>query len=449
MDEYYRCPVGLIDVETVGSPSGDAGYFTFDESVCYGRPTSVSPTRYFGEESPDVSQAVEGAGTTVRLPFELSEVLANLRYERYRRGPDSSLERVMRASVWRRIYYFLRPALSVGVRKHIQRSRLAGWQDIAFPRWPVDLTVENVMASTLAIALRQGELDRIPFIWFWPNGSPGCVMMTHDVERAAGRDFAEQLMDMDDAFGIKSAFQLVPASGGSSDALWERIRSRGFEANLHDLNHDGKLFANKPEFLRRVAEINRYASERQCDGFRSGAMYREQSWFDAFEFSYDMSVPNVAHLEPQRGGCCTVMPYFVGDILELPLTTTQDYSLFHILGQYSTALWKQQMDLILSKNGLISFIVHPDYLRETRARKVYRDLLGHLAERRAAQDLWVALPGEVNRWWRNRQAMTLVNHGDSWDIVGTDSDRARVAYATLEDERLVFTLGDEPVEASA
>ena len=61
-------------------------------------------------------------------------------------------------------------------------------------------------------------------------------------------------------------------------------------------------------------------------------MYREQQWFDAFEFSYDMSVPNVAHLEPQRGGCCTVMPYFVGDILELPLTTTQDYSLFHILG---------------------------------------------------------------------------------------------------------------------
>ncbi len=40
-------------------------------------------------------------------------------------------------------------------------------------------------------------------------------------------------------------------------------------------------------------------------------MYREQRWFDAFEFSYDMSVPNAAHLEPQRGGCCTVMPYFL------------------------------------------------------------------------------------------------------------------------------------------
>ena len=71
-------------------------------------------------------------------------------------------------------------------------------------------------------------------------------------------------------------------------------------------------------------------------------MYREQQWFDAFDFSYDMSVPNVAHLEPQRGGCCTVMPYFVGDLLELPLTTVQDYSLFHILNDYSTACGKSR-----------------------------------------------------------------------------------------------------------
>src|SRR6185503_13489284 len=115
-------------------------------------------------------------------------------------------------------------------------------------------------------------------------------------------------------------------------------------------------------------------------GFRSGAMYREQQWFDAFEFSYDMSVPNAAHLEPQRGGCCTVMPYFVGKILELPSTTVQDYSLFHILGDYSIRLWQQQCERILAQNGLMTFITHPDYLIERRAREVYRELLAYLAE---------------------------------------------------------------------
>src|SRR4030095_13902574 len=100
----------------------------------------------------------------------------------------------------------------------------------------------------------------------------------------------------------------------------------------------------------------------ECGGFRSGAMYREQRWYEAFGFAYDMSVPNVAHLEPQRGGCCTVMPYFVGDILELPLTTLQDYSLFHILDDYSLTLWQRQIASIREQHGLITFLAHPDYL---------------------------------------------------------------------------------------
>ena len=51
----------------------------------------------------------------------------------------------------------------------------------------------------------------------------------------------------------------------------------------------------------------------------------------------------------------------------------------------------------------------------------------------------MALPGEINRWWRNRQRMTLVQSADGWRIEGPDSERARVAYATLEDDRLVYT----------
>ena len=91
-------------------------------------------------------------------------------------------------------------------------------------------------------------------------------------------------------------------------------------------------------------------------------MYRNLDWYDAFDFSYDMSVPNVAHLEPKRGGCCTVFPFFVGDILELPLTTCQDYSVFYILKDHSIELWKKQFDLIRKRNGLISLLAHPDYL---------------------------------------------------------------------------------------
>ena len=320
--------------------------------------------------------------------------------------------------------------------------RLRGWQKISFPQWPVDATVDTLMASAMTFILKATGASRVPFIWFWPDGASSCAIVTHDVEGAAGLDFCDALMDIDDSHGMKSAFQLVPE--GRED-VWRqtaaRLRRRGFEVNLHDLNHDGRLFADRKEFLRRAERINRYAREFGCDGFRSAVMYRDQSWFDAFEFRYDMSVPSAAHLEPQRGGCCTVMPYFVGDILELPLTTAQDYTLFHILNDYSTTLWKEQINVIRQRYGLISVITHPDYLTGQRERDVYADLLRHLGNLREQHGLWVALPGEVNRWWRNRQSMKLVRAGDGWRVEGPDRHRARVAYATLDDGRLTYSFG--------
>ncbi len=412
-----------------GPLQGEEGYFQFDSATCFGRHSNGSaPKPAAGDNRP-------------RLPFDLTEIVTNLRLERYQRD-SRYIETITGGDAARNIYYFFRPMLPVAVRRHLQKIRLSGWQGIRFPSWPVDFSVETLMQSAMTAVLTSGH-RRVPFIWFWPDGAQGCLMMTHDVEGPAGRDFCGQLMDIDDSFCIKSAFQLIPdmPSTRPSSELLQQMRKRGFEVNLHDLNHDGHLFDSKEQFLERAERINQYAREYQCGGFRSAAMYREQDWYEAFDFSYDMSVPNVAHLEPQRGGCCTVMPYFIGNILELPLTTTQDYSLFHILGDYSIDLWKEQIALILGRNGLISFITHPDYLIDEHARAVYRKLLQYLLQLRASRSLWTTLPAELNRWWRNRSAMTLVSDGDSWRVEGPDSGRARIAYATLEGGRLVYRLG--------
>ena len=259
------------------------------------------------------------------------------------------------------------------------------------------------------------------------------------MEDQAGRDFCNALMDLDEEFDIPSSFQVIPEGRyHDSQGLADSIRARGFEVNVHDLNHDGRLFQEKQRFLERAKRINDYACQFQSRGFRSGAMYREQAWYDAFEFSYDMSVPNVASLDPQRGGCCTVMPYFVGKVLELPLTTVQDYSLFHVLGDYSTSLWSEQMRRIGQQNGLASFVTHPDYLIEERAQATYRDLLAKLGKERHERKLWISQPSEVDRWWRDREQMTLVPVGDHWRVEGPSSDRARVAYAVLEDGQCVY-----------
>jgi hypothetical protein len=375
----------------------------------------------------------------ILLPFDVSEVVANLRLERYCRT-DATVKSVIRnGRATEKLYYFLRPLLGVSVRKRLQRIRLRNWNKIPFPHWPVDFTVENLLEQTLALALKQSGTKEIPFIWFWPDGARAAVIMTHDIEAPSGLQFSEQLMDLDESFGIKSAFQVVPEERYSHNVnILERFRHRGFELNVHDLNHDGALFGEHQEFIRRAKRINEYAKQFGTRGFRAGAMYRRQDWYDAFDLSYDMSVPNVAHLEPQGGGCCTVMPYFIGNVLELPLTTTQDYSLFHIIGDYSIDLWKRQIDMILRRNGLISFIVHPDYIRREKEQSVYRELLAHLMTMREHTNLWTALPGEVDRWWRNRAEMKLIEENGTWRIEGPDQERARVAFASLHNGRIVY-----------
>ncbi len=332
-----------------------------------------------------------------------------------------------------------RPLMPVAVRKHLQRLYFRGWEKVPFPKWPVDRTVENIFEQLLLLSMKSKRVTKIPLIWFWPDGAPSCTLVTHDVETAAGRDFCPQLMDLDDSYGIKAAFQVVPEERYSvPQTLLDCIRDRGFELNVHDLNHDGHLMREKEEFLQRARQINRHARRFGSLGFRSAMLYRNIDWYDALDFAYDLSVPNVAHLDPQRGGCCTVLPFFIGKILELPVTLTQDYSLFHILRDYSIKLWKEQISLIREKHGLIHAIVHPDYIIGQPERRVYAELLEYLSELRAQGQTWIALPREVNAWWRLRNELSIVNKGGSWHIEGQGSERARIAYATIVDDTLRY-----------
>jgi hypothetical protein len=439
--QYYRCPARYVRFAPKAPLSATNGYFRFGkEAICYGayygHPAAEAPTETLSDALCDI----EIKDGKTYLPFDPSQVVDNLRCEMY--VNDWPHTRPM--SAFAKLYYFIRPVLSVGMRKHLQKLHFRGWDKRPFPRWPVDCSVDNLFERLLLLSIESSGAERIPFIWFWPAGASSAAIMTHDVEEAAGRDFCANLMDIDDSFGIKASFQIVPEQRYRvSKEFLASIRDRGFEVVVHDLNHDGHLYKDRKEFVERAAKINAYAKEYGAEGFRAGVLYRRQLWYEALKFSYDMSIPNVAHLDPQRGGCCTVMPYLVGKILELPVTTTQDYTLFHILNDYSIDLWKQQIELIMQKHGLISFVVHPDYIVKHRERSIYEALLGHLVRLREEKGVWIATPGEVNRWWRQRAQMRLVENGKGWQIEGPGKERARVAYASEREGRLVLTLSTE------
>jgi len=442
LGDYFRVPLNLNGFSPRETGKSGTGFFHFGKDiVCYGEcaagvASDVSTSLQF-----DALQSVKLNNSEVCLPFDAGDVIENLRRERYASHLQKSATPIAQRQFVRQAYYLVRELLPVGIRRHLQRAYFRGWEDLPFPHWPVDFTVDRLHEELLRLTMDSIGCQRMPFIWFWPDGASGCLLLTHDVETAAGRDFCSTLMGMDQSHGFSASFQVVPEKRYEvPDDFVNEIRNRGFELNIHDLTHDGQLFGKRSEFLRRAEKINEYAKKYHASGFRAGAMYRNLDWFDAFEFSYDMSVPNVAHLEPQRGGCCTVMPFFVGKILEIPLTATQDYSVFNILNTYSISLWKRQIELIHRRNGLLSFITHPDYLIRPQARKAYESLLVHLREIVDRDSIWATVPGELDRWWRARNEMKLIQDGNDLRIVGDQSKRARVAYATLDAGRMVYTV---------
>jgi hypothetical protein len=93
---------------------------------------------------------------------------------------------------------------------------------------------------------------------------------------------------------------------------------------------------------------------------------------------------------------------------------------------------------------LVSFIVHPDYLMERKARAVYGRLLAHLEETIEQESMWHALPRDVAAWWRQRSGMRVVESGGSWRVEGPGSERARVAWARPGGDGVIYEV-DEAV----
>ena len=441
--DYYRCDVPPLRSHAADHSISTPGYFRLGkDSICYGHLANGRVAKEPVGDLRDALEEVAFGADSCELPFDPHEIIENLLRERYAahfREEGSFLNEILR-----RIYYAIRPFMGVSTRVHLQRAHLRGWRDIKFPAWPVDTTVDQIYQKLLWLSLKAQRRDRVPFIWFWPDGYSSAAILTHDVEAPLGKSFCPALMDLDEAAGFRSSFQIVPENRYKvTQAFLNSITSRGFEVNVHDLKHDGRLYAEHKEFLRRAQCINRYVEEFGAQGFRSGILYRNADWYEAFEFSYDMSIPNVGHLDPQRGGCCTVMPYFIGNIVELPVTCTQDYTLFQILGDYSIDLWKTQIQAVQDNYGLISFIVHPDYIVESKPQATYKQLLSHLVELQSQGSVWSALPRDVAEWWRQRSQMTLCRCGNGWEIEGAGSERAKVAYAYLDGDSLRYSISTE------
>jgi hypothetical protein len=143
-------------------------------------------------------------------------------------------------------------------------------------------------------------------------------------------------------------------------------------------------------------------------------------------FEYDSSYPDTDPFEPQAGGCCSLLPYFNQETVELPITLPQDHTLYAILEQADETLWREKTEYIKGQNGMALIITHPDYLIEARVLESYKQFLAAFKE---DPDVWHALPRDVNAWWRRRAASSLVETDDGWRITGPGKEEASIQFA--------------------
>ena len=333
----------------------------------------------------------------LHVPFDLDEAFANYVGERWTASGSGS-----RRLSGRQLAVFYRAKRVIPRAAQLRARRaLIRWQGMpSFPRWPLDDGVERLLKLHCRVRLESQRADELRFRWFWPEPHRAAIVLSHDVEGDDGIRLALELADLEESLGFRSAFNFGAWYDIDPGVLRE-LTSRGFEIGVHSIVHDRSLFSSRAEFERQLPLIRDLAERLGAVGFRSPATHRVNDWLGELPFEYDGTVPHSDPYEPQPGGCCSLWPFFVGDLVELPYSLPQDHTLLTLLGHRTPKLWLDAAGAIVARHGLVQCLTHPDpgYVGDPDKRAIYREFLVGMGEH---DGVWRALPRDVARWWRGR-----------------------------------------------
>ena len=247
----------------------------------------------------------------------------------------------------------------------------------------------------------------------WPQQKNFAVVLTHDVETQLGHDRCLEVVKLEKERGFRSSFNFVPERYQVSPELRTELTRLGFEVGVHGLNHDGKLFQNHKLFSERAVKINRYIENWGVEGFRAPAMHHNLDWIHQLNIQYDLSTFDTDPFEPQSDGVGTIFPFWVPNsnqvdgYVEMPYTLAQDFTPYVLMKEKDITVWKEKVDWIAQKGGMVLVNTHPDYfgfdaklgLQEFPAH-FYTDLLEYIRETYQGA-YWHALPKEMAAFWKN------------------------------------------------
>jgi hypothetical protein len=373
-----------------------------------------------GSAAGAIWQAENGS---VFLPFDPDEVILNFWSERYAGiGAHARVRRVRR--VLRIIYYRLRPVLPRSTQIWMRRRFARQQARCPFPRWPIEPGLHDFFDLMFAILADLAGAP-VPRIAAWPNGYEWALVLTHDVEKAKGLEVLGPVIDIERTCGLRSSWNLVAADYEVNPEHVRRLVADGFEVGVHGMHHDGRDMESFATWQERLPGIRKTGERWGAAGFRAPSLHRPGEWMRLLGFEYDSSFPDSDPFEPQDGGCCTWLPFFNGELVELPMTLTMDHTLFVILCQTDETAWVEKTKFLRERGGMALINTHPDYLVDEVMLSAYAKFLTRFATDEVG---WKALPREVSSWWRRRAESSLEHDGTGWRVVGPAAEEGRVEF---------------------
>lgn len=293
----------------------------------------------------------------------------------------------MNFSLLQKLYYgYLRPFIPVVVRRILQK------QSERNTVYNKDF-INDGLVKFIRSVYSDNNFNNLDL---YPSAFQSALVLTHDVEGKAGLRFIPKVIELEEKYGFKSSWNIIPYKYKIDSGIIDLIKESGHEVGIHGYNHDGKLYFSEYIFNVRAVHINKALEKYNAVGFRSPMVHRNLQWLQNLNIKYDLSCFDYDPFQPFPGGTGSIWPFIAGKFVELPYTLPQDHTIFFILKQNDISIWKNKIDWLTRNRGVVLTLTHPDYLKERKVFNMYEKLLNYLVQ---FENLWKCLPVEIAKWW--------------------------------------------------
>ena len=248
-------------------------------------------------------------------------------------------------------------------------------------------------AARVAFAVRQGRTDALIERYLGAlesvpdgDGRPVPLLLTHDVDTAAGLATLPRLLTVEESHGLASLTFVVTHRYAWRRTDLARLAERGHAFGVHDTSHDNRLaYLPAAKIEARLARAQQALGSLDSGAFRAPAFLRSASLYEgiARRVRVDFSTNDVALLWPHPGdGLGSPFPVRHRRLTVVPTTLPRDGEMV-ALGLDRAAvldLCRRKAQQLARVGAPAVLLTHPDPTFTDTDRRIdaYGELLGWL-----------------------------------------------------------------------